>query len=266
MSMKSLTLAIALGLLSTTAAAQSENVATVNGKAIPQARMDYVIKIQAAQGKPVDDEMRKQVKEALINREILNQEAEKNGLGNSAEVAEQVEMARQEFMIRALFEKFAADNAPSDAEVQAEYDKVKAEVSGGGEKKEYLARHILIKNEKAAKAALASIKKAKGKNFETLAKTKSEDSGSKAKSGQLDWTDGSGFVKEFSEAMMKLKKGEYTQELVKTNFGYHIIRLDDEREMSFPPLKEVKERLQQQIMITKRDKFISELKAAAKVE
>lgn len=263
---RTLALALALGAATGLALADYSVVATVNGQPIPKARMDYVIKIQTAQGKPEDDEMRKQVKEALINREILSQEALKSDLDKSPELLAQVEMARQEFLIRALFEQFAAKNAPTDAETQAEYEKIKDQMTDGGKKKEYLARHILIKNEKAAKAVLASLNKAKGKNFEQLAKTKSEDSGSKVKGGSLDWTDGSGFVKEFTEAMLKLQKGEYTQQLVKTGFGYHIIRLDDVRDIAFPPLEEVKDKVQQQIMVGKRDKFIADLKAGAKVE
>lgn len=263
---RSLALALALGLASSFTLADDAIVATVNGQPIPKTRMDYVIKIQTAQGKPEDEEMRKQVKEALINREILTQEALKKELDKSPELLAQVEMARQEFLIRALFEQFAAQNGPSDEEVTAEYDKVKNEMTDGGKKMEYLARHILIKNEKAAKAVLASLNKAKGKNFEQLAKTKSEDSGSKTKGGSLDWNDGSGLVKEFAEAMAKLNKGEYTQQLVKTGFGYHIIRLDDQRPIAFPALEEVKDKLQQQIMIGKRDKFIADLKAGAKVE
>ncbi len=260
--------AIAIGLFGTLTAAfaQDANVAVINGAPIPQARMEYVVKMQAAQGKKDDQDLRKQIKEALINREILSQEALKRGLDNTPELAAQVEMAKQEFLIRALFEEFAGKNGPMDEEVVAEYEKAKLAASGGGQRKEYLARHILIKNEKAAKAALASLNKAKGKNFEQLAKSKSEDGGSKKQGGLLEWNDGSGFVKEFSEAMTQLKKGEYTTTLVKSNFGYHIIRLDDERAIAFPPLDEVKDKVQQQVMIQKRDKYIAELKAAAKVE
>ncbi len=266
MSIRTTTLALVLGLVSTTLLAEGANVAVVNGQAIPQTRMDFVAKMQAAQGKKDDEELRKQIKEALINREILSQEAVSQGLDKSPELAAQVEMARQEFLIRALFEDFAAKNAPTDDEVKAEYEKAKQEVSANGERKEYLARHILIKNEKAAKAALANLIKAKGSNFEQLAKAKSEDSGSKAQGGVLDWNDGSGFVKEFSEAMTKLNKGEFTKTLIKTNFGYHIIRLDDQRAIAFPPMEEVKDKVQQQIMILKRDMYIAALKAAAKVE
>ena len=262
------TTAIALGLLGAITAvyAQDTNVAVVNGSPIPQARLDYVAKMQAAQGKKDDADLRKQIKEALINHEILSQEAMSRGLDKTPELAAQVEMAKQEFLIRALFEAFAAKNAPTDEEVLAEYEKAKQTASGGGERKEYLARHILIKNEKAAKAALAILNKAKGKNFEQLAKTKSEDAGSKKQGGLLEWNDGSGFVKEFSEAMSQLKKGEYTAALVKSRFGYHIIKLEDERAIAFPALDEVKDKVQQQVMIQKRDKYIAELKAAAKVE
>ena len=143
---------------------------------------------------------------------------------------------------------------------------MKAEQSAGGQRKEYRARHILVKDEKQAKALLAQINKANGKNFAQLAKAKSEDTGSKKLGGELDWSDGSNYVKEFSDAMMKLNKGEWTKQPVKTKFGYHIILLEDVRAMEFPPLDQVKDRISQQILAQKRDKEIEALRAGAKIE
>jgi peptidyl-prolyl cis-trans isomerase C len=254
------------GMLTLTACNAEDNVAIVNGVPIPQARMEYVVKSQVQQGQQDSEQLRKQVKEVLVTRELLSQAAIKKGLDQSAEVQTGVEMAKQEFLIRAYFDDFIKNNAVTEDELKAEYERVKAQQTGGGERKEYHVRHILMKDEKAAKAVLGQINKAKGKNFAQLAKAKSEDSGSKAEGGLLDWSDGSNFVPEFGEAMTKLKKGEWTKQLVKTQYGYHIIMVDDVREMQFPPFDQVKERIAEQMMAQKRDKAIEELRAAAKIE
>lgn len=254
------------GMLSLAACNAEDNVAIVNGVPIPKARMEYVVKSQVQQGQQDNEQLRKQVREVLITRELLSQEAIKKGLDQSPEVQTGVEMARQEFLIRAYFDDFIKNNEVTEAEMKTEYERVKAEQTGGGERKEYHARHILMKDEKAAKAVLGQVNKAKGKNFAQLAKTKSEDSGSKADGGLLDWSDGSNFVPEFGEAMTQLKKGEWTKQLVKTQYGYHIIMLEDVREMQFPPFEQVKERIAQQMMAQRRDKAIEALRATAKIE
>jgi peptidyl-prolyl cis-trans isomerase C len=246
--------------------AGNTTIAVVNGVPIPQARMEYVIKAQVQQGQKDDETMRKQIKEALITREILAQEAVKKGLDKDPQLQTQVDMAKQEFLIRAYFDDFVKTAGVTEDEMKAEYERVKAQQTGDGDRKEYQARHILIKNEKQAKAALAQINKAQGKNFAQVAKAKSEDQGSKAEGGLLDWSDGSNFVKEFSEAMVKLNKGAYTKQLLKTQYGYHIIKLEDVREMQFPPFEQVKERIEQQLLAQKRDKAIEALRTAAKVE
>ena len=255
------------GLLALSACnADDKNVAVVNGVPIPQARMDYVVKSQVQQGQKDDENLRKNVREALITRELLAQEAVKKGLDKDPQFQAQMEMAKQEFLIRAYFDDFLKSNNVAEAELKAEYERVKAEQTGNGERKEYKARHILIKDEKQAKAALAQISKAKGKNFAQIAKAKSEDTGSKNDGGALDWSDGSNYVKEFSEALTKLKKGEWTTYLVKTQYGYHIIMLEDVRDMQFPEFDQVKERIQQQMLAQKRDKAIEALRASAKVD
>jgi peptidyl-prolyl cis-trans isomerase C len=246
--------------------ADESNIAVVNGVPVSQARVDYIVKTQVQQGQKDTPELRKNVTDVLITREILTQEAIKKGLDKDPAVVTQMDMAKQEFLIRAYFEDFIKRNPVTDEEIAAEYNKVKAEQSAGGERKEYRARHILMKDEKQAKAVLAQINKAGGKNFAQLAKAKSEDPGSKKLGGELDWSDGSNYVKEFSDAMMKLNKGEWTKQLVKTKFGYHIILLEDVRPVEFPPLEQVKERISQQMLAQKRDKEIESLRAGAKIE
>jgi peptidyl-prolyl cis-trans isomerase C len=254
------------GMLTLAACNAEDNVAVVNGVPIPQARMEYVVKSQVQQGQQDTEQLRKQVKEVLITRELLSQEAIKKGLDRSPEVQTGVEMAKQEFLIRAYFDDFIKNNGVTDEELMVEYERVKGQQSAGGDRKEYHVRHILMKDEKAAKAVLAQINKVKAKNFATLAKDKSEDSGSKAEGGLLDWSDGSNFVPEFSEAMVKLGKGDWTKSLVKTKYGYHIILVEDIREMQFPPFDQVKDKIAQQLMAEKRDKAIEALKASAKIE
>ncbi len=256
-----------VGLLAFNAAtAEENNIAIVNGMPISQARLDYVVKAQVGQGQKDDENLRKGVKDALIMREILSQEAIKKGLDKNPEYVTQMEMAKQEFLIRAYFDEFIKENPVTDDEMKGEYERVKKEQIANSPGMEYKARHILIKNEKQAKAALAEINKTKGKNFAAVAKKRSEDNGSKSEGGELDWSDGTNFVKEFGDVLPTLGKGEYTKQLVKTQYGYHIIMMDDIRDVQFPDFEDVKERLYQQMLTQKRDAAIAKLRETAKVE
>lgn len=248
----------ALLALSTTAFAQ--NIAIVNGKAIPLSRMDTLLGALAKSGKPVGDEMKAQVKDELIMREIFTQEAERRGLAASPEYAGQMELARQSILIKALVEDQQKRIAVSDAEVKAEYDRFAAGNAG----KEYRARHILVAKEAEAKDIIAKLKK--GAKFEELAKKLSTDKGSGANGGDLDWVNPGSFVKEFSEAMVKLDKGQMTETPVKSEFGYHVIRLDDVRQQELPKLADVKPQIEQQLKQQKMAGFQDELRKKAKVE
>jgi peptidyl-prolyl cis-trans isomerase C len=241
------------------------NVAVVNGVPIPQSRMDFIVKSQVQQGQKDSPELRQQIKDVLITRELIAQDAAKKGLDKSPEVQLQLDMAKQEFMIRAYFDDLLKSLQPTDAQLHAEYDKIKASQEGA-KRTEYRARHILVKTEAEAKAILASLNKTGGKNFAQLAKQKSLDKGSKEQGGLLDWSDGSQYVAEFTAAMSKLDKGHYTKEPVKTRFGYHIILLEDTRPVEFPPFDQVKDRVSQEMLKQARDKKIDELKAGAKIE
>ena len=258
-------LTLSAGFVVLSALAQ-DNVAVVNGVPIPQTRMDFVVKSQVQQGQKDSPEMRQGVKDVLVTRELIAQEAVKKGLDKNPDVQTQFEMAKQEFLIRAYFDDLLKTAQPTDEQVRAEYDKIKGTQGEGGNKTEYRARHILVKTDKEAKAILASLNKSNGKNFGQLAKTKSLDTGSKPQGGLLEWSDGTNYVKEFGAALGKLNKGEYTKEPVKTQFGYHIILLEDTRPVQFPPYEQVKERVSQELLKQVRDKKIEELRAAAKVE
>ncbi len=177
------------------------------------------------------------------------QEAQKRGLDGSDDFRNQMELARQTLLIRELFADYQKKNPVTDAEIKAEYDKFVA--ANGG--KEYKARHILVEKEDEAKAIIANLKK--GQKFEDIAKKQSKDPGSGANGGDLDWATAASYVPEFSEAMVKLTKGQLTQQPVKTQFGWHVIRVDDVREAQLPKLDEVKPQITQSLQQQKLAKF-----------
>lgn len=251
--------ALSAALLPVTASAQ--NIATVNGKPVPKARVDLLISQVTKTGQQQrTPELEAQVKDEVVLREIFMQEAEKRGIPAGADYKAQMELARQSILIRELFADFGKKNPVTDAEAQAEYDKFKAQNSGT----EYRARHILVEKEDEAKALIAKLKA--GGNFEELAKANSKDPGSAANGGDLDFANPSGFVPEFSKAMTELKKGETTQEPVKTQFGYHIIKLEDTREAQFPAFADVKPQIMQRLTQQKIATFQAELKSKAKTD
>lgn len=197
--------------------------AKVNGTTIPAYRLDAAIQARVAQGQPDSPEMRTAIREALINQEVVAQEAVKKGLDKQPAVAARIELDRQMALVNAYFDDYMKNNPVSDDMLRKEYERVKPQIPA----KEYKARHILVAKEEDAKNVLAQLKK--GGNFEKLAAQYSTDPGSKNKGGDLDWAPAERYVKPFGEALMKLKKGQTTDAPVQTDFGYHIIRLDDER-------------------------------------
>jgi peptidyl-prolyl cis-trans isomerase C len=253
--------AVALAASMLPGLASAQNIAIVNGKAVPKARFDSFVDQVTKQGnQPRTPELEQQVKDELVLREIFVQEAEARGLQRSEEYRSQMDLARQSLLIRELFNDYQKKNAVSDAELKAEYDKLKG--TGGGS--EYRARHILVEKEDEAKALIAQLKA--GAKFEDLAKANSKDPGSAPNGGDLDWAAPGNFVPEFSQAMVKLEKGKFTETAVKSQFGYHIIQLEDSRAATFPSLEEVKPQLSQRLQQTKMTKFREELKAKAKTD
>ena len=214
----------------------------------------------AKSGRPVTPEMQGQLKDEVIAREIFMQEAQKLGLDATDDYKNQMDLARQTLLIRELFADYQKKNPVTDADIKAEYDKFVA--ANGG--KEYRARHILVEKEDEAKAIIASLKK--GGKFDDIAKKQSKDPGSGANGGDLDWANASSYVPEFSSAMIKLNKGQTTDAPVKSQFGFHVIRLDDVREAQLPKLEEVKPQIAQQLQQQKLAKFQDDLRAKAKIE
>lgn len=240
--------------------AWAQNLAIVNGKPVPSSRVEALKQQVERSGRPVTPEILAQIKEELIAREIFMQEARKRGLETSEDYKAQIELARQSLLIRELFASFQKKNPVTDAEIKAEYDKFVA--ANGG--KEYRARHILVEKEDEAKSLIADIKK--GAKFEDLAKKASKDPGSGANGGDLDWANAASYVPEFSNAMIKLEKGQMTDAPVKSQFGFHIIRVDDVREAQLPKLEEVKPQITQQLTQSKLAKYQDDLRAKAKVQ
>lgn len=250
----------AAALISAAPWVMAQNVAIVNGKAVPTARVDVLAQQMAAGGRPVDEAVRAQLKEEVILREIFMQEAQKRGIAASVEYRNQMELARQTILIRTLFADWQKKNPVTDAEIQAEYDKFASANAG----KEFRARHILVEKEDEAKAIIAAIKG--GANFADLAKQKSKDPGSGANGGDLDWANAASYVTEFSEAMVKLDKGQMTDTPVKSQFGWHIIRVDDVRQAKLPALEEIKPQIAQQMQQQKMAEYQKALREKAKVQ
>jgi peptidyl-prolyl cis-trans isomerase C len=257
---KHLVAAVAAAAFSVALPAFAQNLAIVNGKPVPKSRADALAAQVAKSGRPVTPEMTTQIKDEVVAREIFMQEAQKRGLDGSDEYKTQMELARQTILIRELFADYQKKDPVTDADVQAEYDKF-VSANGG---KEYKARHILVPKEEEAKAIIASLKK--GGKFEDIAKKQSKDPGSGANGGDLDWANASAYVPEFAQAMVKLNKGQLTDQPIKSQFGYHVIRLDDVREAQLPKLDEVKPQISQQLQQQKLMKFQDDLRAKAKVE
>lgn len=253
-----LTLAVAALMLPLGAAAQ--NIAIVNGKAVPKARVDMLLQEAARAGQQIAPEMQAQARDQVVLREIFVQEAEKRGLAATPDYKARMELARQSVLIRELFEDYRKKNPVTDAEAQAEYDKFKAQASGT----EYRARHILVEGEDEAKGLITQIKG--GASFEDLAKKHSKDPGSGQNGGDLDFAKADSYVPEFGGALAKLQKGQMTDAPVKSQFGWHIIRLDDTREAAFPGFEEVKAQLKQRMEQARMQKYQEDLRARAKTD
>lgn len=241
--------------------AAAQNLAIVNGKPVPVERAHALKQQLQLAGREVPPEMEGQLREEIISREILAQEASRLGLDRTAAFKEQLELARQTVLIRELFLEYAKKYPVTDAEVQAEYDKFVAANQG----KEYRASHILVDSEDRAKAIIAELK-SKKKTFADIAKKESKDPGSGSRGGDLGWADPDRYVPEFSAALQKLAKGGLTTEPVKSDFGWHIIRLDDVRDPQLPKLEDVKEQIVQELEQRKIVQYQEDLRGKAKVE
>jgi len=235
-------------------------IATVNGVVVPRSRADLMMRQQAARGGQDNDQMRALMREELINRELISQEAGRAGIAKNPEVQAQLDLVRQEIVVGAYIREWVSKNPITDADVQKEYDRAKAQAGD----KEYRARHILLESEDQAKGMIAELKK--GGKFEELASKNSKDGGTAGRGGDLDWNVPGAYDRAFSDAMVKLEKGKFSETPVQTRFGYHVILLEDVRPVKFPGLAEVKPRLQQQLVQGKIEELVKGLRAKAKIE
>lgn len=235
-------------------------VATVNGREIPKAYEDILVRQSMNQrGVPDSPQLRSAIREDLIKRELLVQDAEKQGYPQNPQVKDQVDYLRGQVLLNAYLQDYFQKHPISDAQIKAEYDKLEKSNSG----KEYKASHILVKSETEAKDIITKLNK--GAKFADLAKF-SDDPGSKDRGGDLGWNSPSTFVKPFSDAMVKLKKGETTQQPVHTQFGYHVIRLEDVRAAKAPPMEQLRPRIQQELQQQQLEKLVADLRSKSTIQ
>ncbi len=245
-------------IISVPAIAADKGFATVNGQTISQTVYDAFVGEQKAQGAPDSPELKAAVKEELVRREILTQEAKKKGLDKKADIIGQMELAKQAVLIRAYLGEYVRANPVSEDQLKKDYEAIKSNLGNT----EYHARHILVDKEDDAKAIIAKLEK--GEKIADLAK-QSKDPGSKDNGGDLGWSSASTYVKPFAEAMARLKKGDFTKQPVKTEFGFHIIQLEDSRALTPPPFEQVKPQLQQRASQAQVEQLVKDLRAKAKV-
>jgi peptidyl-prolyl cis-trans isomerase C len=238
----------------------AQNLAKVNGVPIPSQRADAMMSQLASQGQGNIPQLRERVKEQLITYELISQEATRLGLTKQPDIALQLDLARQNVLFRAYLQDYVKRNPVTDAEIKAEYDKVKAARAG----KEYHARHILVKTEDEGKAVIAKLKG--GAKFEDVAKAQSQDPTNKDKGGDLDWAAPDNYVPEFGKALAALPKGALSDAPVKTEYGWHVIRVDDIRDVQFPPVEQLKPQIEEMLQQQRVGKMLADLRAKAKIE
>ena len=252
---------ISYALLNVSAFAQ--NAAIVNGKAIPKAQLDKLVQ---KSGQPDNPQVRNQGREMLVTKELILQEADKRGVIQKESVRDQLDQARVGILVTAVFEDYVEKDGVSEADLQAAYDSVKSQYSG----KEYHVEHILVEKEGDAKSIIAQVKG--GGNFEDIAKSKSKDPGSAPNGGDLGWVTEKSLVPEFSKSMVQLKNGQMTDKPVKSQFGWHVIKMVEVRDTKAPSYEELKPQLKQMIVSdqnwqkAKFSEMMQKLRAKAKIQ
>ena len=237
-------------------AAAAAPAAPASKELYPKVYFDFLLKERLGQGQPDTPELRASIREELNTRELLIREAKKKGLDKNTDVKTQIDLSAQAVLVNAFVGDFVKSHPVSDDVLKKEYDQIKSQMGD----KEYKVRHILVDNEADAKEIIAALQK--GEKFEKLAE-RSKDPGSKANGGDLDWNAPANFVKPFSDAMVKTPKGKFTTQPVQTQFGWHVIQVDDIRDAKIPPFEEVKPQLQQRLQAQHLDQYFKELRTKA---
>jgi len=259
--------AIALAAIATSAcsknADKAEQVyATVNGENISTKEFESMVSMMSNGQITADKltpEQRKMVLDRLVVMHVAAAEALKEGLDKQADTVANLKMSRLSVLSNAELKEHMEKAAVTDQEVQAEYD-----AKYGKPTKEYKASHILVKTEDEANALIAKLNK--GADFADLAKKNSTDPGSGKNGGDLGWFPGKQMVPEFTAAVEQLEKGKITEKPVKSQFGYHIIKLEDVRESAPPALADVKPQIENTLKQQKFQKYLEDLRNNAKVE
>jgi len=220
-------------LVATAFPAMAADNPTVNGKPISPLSLELMVKAQKARGQADTPELRAQLKRQLVSLELLAQEGSRLGLDKNPEVKNEIEMARKEILSRAMVADFAKKNPPKEEDINAEYANYKTQIASV---KEYRAHQLVFDKEEQAKDVIAKLKA--GEKFEDLAKL-SKDAAT-AKGGELDWAQAGKYPEPFAKALSSLQKGQVTNEPVKTQYGYHVIRLDDSRPVRVATLEEAR--------------------------
>ncbi len=255
--MRSISYLLAVLLTGLTLHAQADDT-TVNGKPVKQSLVDYIIKDATSRGQKIDDNVRAVVMNKLISSELIVQEAQKAGIDKQADFLAKEELMSRELLVNTYLQDYIKKHPIDDAAIKSEYDKFKVAVGD----KEFKASHILVKTEQEAKDVIAQL--AKGGDFAKIAKDKSLDS-SKEKGGDLGWFSPANMVRPFADAVTKLQKGLYTTVPVQTQFGWHVIKLEDTRTAQPPALDKVKDDLRNGLQKQQLEKLVAELRAKAKI-
>ena len=242
------------------ASAEAKPVATVNGKAISRNLYEtYAKGVSGKESSALTEEQRSQILDNLVRAELIASQAEKDGIAAKPETAAMLELSRLNILQQDMMQKYLADKTPTEQELRAEYE---TQV-GALAKQEYRAHHILVATEDFARSLIGKLDK--GEKFEALARRESIDS-SKDNGGDLGWFTLDRMVPPFAAAVVALKKGEYTKAPVQTQYGWHVIRLDDTRDVQPPPFDSVKDRLVQIVQAKKFTAYADELMKTAKIE
>jgi len=236
-------------------AAPKADAAPAGKQLFPPQQYDFMLKERLAQGAQDTPELRQAVREELNTRELLAREARKQGIDKTADMKAQMDLAAQTVLVRAYVSDWLQKNPIPEAELHKEYDQIKSQIGD----KEYKVRHILVEKEDDAKAIITELQK--GAKFDELAKARSKDPGSKDKGGDLDWNAPANFVKPFGDAMKATPKGKFTAQPVQTQFGWHVIEVEDVRDAKVPGYDEVKPQLQQRLQAQWLDKYFKDLRA-----
>lgn len=241
---------------------KSKVVATVNGETITENDYENYLKARQAQQAPIPDKDRERevVLDEMINRLLLVQHAREKGVDKEPDIYFQLKRQTENTLARGLLRSYVKEHPITDEDVQKRYEKETEKMN----KTEFHARHILSRTEDEAKEVIKSL--ASGEKFEKVAKAKSADARSAQEGGDLGWFNQGSMVPEFFAAVSAMKPGETSAAPVKTDFGWHVIKLEGTRPLTIPPIDQVRPNITQLVQQGRVDELVNELKAKAKIK